>query len=163
MGFNFQTPERRAFQKNPKRRKKWLEQEWPQLQKRAIAERAFILFQDECSVSLNPHTGKTWARMGRTPRIKTSSSKGSIGVISAISRSGKLHFSRTSGRVDSKEFIKFLEKILKQIPRKRILIALDNCSSHKSKLTLDCIELNSRLELRFLPPYSPNFNPDEKI
>lgn len=163
IGLSFQKPEKRAFQQDPNRRKIWLKKEWPKLQKRATKQRAVILFLDECSVSLNPNSGKTWARIGRTPHIKTSSSKGSIGIISAIAKSGKLYFTIPSGRVNSHEFIKFLKKILKQISRKKIIIVLDNCSSHKSNKTFAFIEEHPRLQLHFLPPYSPDFNPDEHI
>jgi len=40
---------------------------------------------------------------------------------------------------------------------------LDNCTSHNSKKTIDFVALNHRLELHFLPPYSPDFNPDELV
>jgi len=162
-GLSFQKPEKRAFQQDPERRREWLEKTWPKLEKQAKNQRSVILFQDECSVALNPISGKTWARIGRTPSISATARRGSIGVISAISRAGKLYFSMPKGRVNSEEFIRFLKKILKQIPRKKVIIVLDNCTSHNSKKTTDFVALNPRLELHFLPPYSPDFNPDELV
>jgi transposase len=162
-GLSFQKPEQRAFQQDPDNRREWLKETWPKLQKQAKKQRAVILFLDECSVSMNPTSGKTWARIGRTPSIKTTASRSSIGLISAISRSGKLYFTIPKGNIDSTEIIRFLEKILKQIPRKRLIIVLDNCKIHKSNKTTSFVDQNPRLELHFLPPYSPDFNPDELV
>ena len=120
-----------------------------------------ILFGDEASIALNPHAGKTWSKVGKTPIIRTTSTRGSIPVISAISPTGKLYFTLPKNNVSAEEFIKFLKQILKQIPRKKINFVVDNCAAHKAKKTLLFLEKNKRLELHFLPSYSPDFNPDE--
>jgi len=47
-------------------------------------------------------------------------------------------------------------------PGKRIMIILDNFSSHRSQMVRDFSAQNG-IELIFLPPYSPDLNPIEQI
>jgi len=161
IGLSPQKPECRAVEQDPVARKKWLEKTWPELREKAKSQRAVILFEDECSVSLSPTVGRTWSKISHTPQFKKFSGWGCIGVISAISTSGRLYFKLPKGNVDSDEFIKFIKQILKEIPRKKVYMVVDNCKSHKSKKTTAFVDSNDRFELVYLPSYSPDFNPDE--
>jgi transposase len=161
IGLSYQKPERRALEQDPKLRKIWIDKTWPNLLRKAKKQRAVILFQDESAVSLSPVLGKTWARIAQTPISKVTAKRGTISVISAISPTGRLYFTIPKGNVASGEFIKFMKQILREIPRKKIFMVVDNCSSHKSKKTTDFVDSIDRLDLVYLPSYSPDFNPDE--
>jgi transposase len=156
-----QKPERRAFEQDPVARKHWIEKEWPKLKNKAKKQRAVILFEDESSVALNPSIGRTWGKVGVTPIVYTTGNRGSVSVISAISPSGKLYFTLPKANVDSEVFINFIKQILREIPRKKIFMVVDNGSSHTSKKTRDFVASIDRLDLVYLPTYSPEFNPDE--
>ncbi len=110
IGLSYQKPERRAYEQDPIARKKWIEQDWPNLREAARRERAVILFGDEASVSLNPTIGKTWSKISKTPIVFTTGNRGSIPVISAISPQGALYFKLPKGTVDSDEFISLNRK-----------------------------------------------------
>lgn len=65
----------------------------------------------------------------------------------------------------SDTFIYFLSWLLYEssILKKKVLI-LDNATSHKSaKVNEYVAEHQDRLELVFLPPYSPDLNPAERV
>jgi len=51
-----------------------------------------------------------------------------------------------------------LHKIRESNPKKRIVMVLDNFSSHKASSTLKTAE-ELEIDLVFLPPYSPDSNP----
>ena len=51
-----------------------------------------LYFQDESGVSLTPVLGKTWAKKGKTPKIKVTGNKGGFCVTSAISPAGRMVF-----------------------------------------------------------------------
>lgn len=56
----------------------------------------------------------------------------------------------------------FLEKIVEQNPKKRIILVLDNSKSHRADKTVrKAREL--KITLVFLPPYSPDLNPVEFV
>lgn len=156
-----QKPERRAFEQDPVARKQWIEKEWPKLKIKAKRQRAVILFEDESAVALNPTIGTTWGKVGKTPIVFTTANRGSISVISAISPSGRLYFTLPNATVASEEFINFIKQILREIPRKKIYMVVDKGSSHTSKKTRDFVASIDRLDLVYLPSYSPEFNPDE--
>ena len=54
-------------------------------------------------------------------------------------------------------FLQFLKNVLSVYPNGKVAIILDNAKIRHAKLLKDLLEENSRrLELIFLPPYSPN-------
>ncbi len=163
IGFSCQKPERRALEQDPVARQKWLDIEWPKIRLDAKKKRAVIFFEDESTVSLSPTVGRTWARIGHTPTVRVTGNRGSVNVISAVSPSGKLLFKVPRGTVNSDEFILFLKQVLKEVPRKRIFMILDRGPSHRSKKVASFVESTGRLELFFLPAYSPELNPDEFV
>lgn len=156
-----QKPERRAFEQDPVARKNWIEEEWPKLKKRAKSQRAVILFEDESSIAVNPSVGRTWAPIGKTPIVRVTGNRGSVSVMSAITPSGRLYFTLPNTTVDSAVFIDFVKQLLREIPRKKIILVVDKSSSHTSKKTRQFIDSIERLEVVYLPSYSPEFNPDE--
>ena len=59
--------------------------------------------------------------------------------------------------------ISFLDKIEKAYPAKRkIHIFLDNARYYKNQSVKNYLE-GSKIQLHFLPPYSPNLNPIERL
>lgn len=56
----------------------------------------------------------------------------------------------------------FLDDIRLKNPIKKIVVILDNFSSHRAKATIDHAN-EIGIELVFLPPYSPDLNPIEYI
>lgn len=63
---------------------------------------------------------------------------------------------------DSGSFIGILEWISKLYHRyDAILLYVDNARWHKSKIVRLYLSLQSRVDVRFIPPYSPNLNPVE--
>ncbi len=57
----------------------------------------------------------------------------------------------------------FLHQLHKLNPNKKLMIILDNGSIHKSKKVLKFIKKHQWVELHFLPPYSPEYNPIERF
>ncbi len=55
------------------------------------------------------------------------------------------------------------QKLEEQYPHaKRIIAICDNASYYRSKLVTEYLK-NSRIEIKFLPPYSPNLNLIERL
>jgi transposase len=61
-----------------------------------------------------------------------------------------------------KVYLKLLINSIKS--KKKIVLVLDNAAPHKSKIITDFIkEHTNRIELLYLPPYSPDLQPAELI
>jgi transposase len=158
-----QKPERRAIEQDPEVRKKWLAEEWPAIKALAKREKAVLLFQDEAGIHLTPTVGRTWGKQGQRPTVPVTGKRGCISTMSAVSPDGRLFFMLPRERVNASVFISFLQALLKDCPRRKVFVITDQASSHTAKATRDFVSGESRLRLFFLPPYSPDFNPDEQV
>jgi transposase len=164
MGLSPQKPLVRAYQQNPELVSRWKSEEYPAIQREAKAAGGSIFFCDEAGIRTDYHSGTTWAPVGQTPIVRGTGDRGSsVNMISAISAQGKLHFSFLDGNLNSALFIDYLKKLMNDIPGPIFLI-VDGYPSHKSKETLSFVKsTEGRLRLYFLPPYSPELNPDEWV
>lgn len=68
-------------------------------------------------------------------------------------------------RGNQKTFKKFLKKVLKVYQEhSKIFIVVDNVRYHHAKKLKNWLEkLNEKIELVYLPPYSPDLNPIERV
>ena len=67
------------------------------------------------------------------------------------------------GGVGAKVFIGFLKRLM-QGQRRPVYLIVDGPPSHRAKAVKTYVEsLDGRLKLFFLPPYSPELNPDELV
>ncbi len=67
------------------------------------------------------------------------------------------------GRVGAAVFINFLKRLIHG-QRHAIFMIVDGHPSHRAKKVKDYVDsLQGRLRLFFLPPYSPELNPDELV
>lgn len=163
MGLSPQRPLVRACQQDPERVRRWKEEEYPALVRRAEETSAKIFFSDEAGMRTDYHSGTTWGALGQTPIVRGSGQRKSLNMISAVSTRGKLHFTFVEGRVNADAFIDYLRKLLHDVKGKIILV-VDGHPSHKAKKVREFVaSTKGRLELHFLPPYSPELNPDEWV
>jgi len=159
-----QKPEKEALEKNPIAVKKWIEKEWPKIREHRRRWQAMLYFLDESGVSLIPVLGKTWAPKGRTPKIKVTGNKGGLCVTSAISPAGRMVFRIEINTIHAEEHIDFLKQIMKQHPCRKIIVIEDNARPHIAKEVRDFVSENkNKIAVYYLPTYSPDLNPDEKV
>ena len=162
-GLTYQKPERQYYELDEGARKKWIRYEVPNIRKAVEKYRAILYFQDEANVSLTAFLGKTWSPCGQTPKAKVTGKRGGVAAMSAISRRGHLLFRLHNKRIASPEVIDFLKQMLKHHPRRHLVVVMDQAPPHTSKKTKAFIESQKRLHVFYLPKYSPDWNPDEKV
>lgn len=163
LGLSPQRPLWRAYQQNPAAVRRWLERECPAIRRRAQREGAQIFFADEAGVRSDFHSGTTWGRRGQTPVVSSTGARFGANLISAISAQGQLRFMLTSGRVTAAVFIEFLKRLLINAPAPVFLI-VDGHPTHRAKSVARFVAARpGKLALFFLPPYSPELNPDELL
>jgi transposase len=163
LGLSPQRPLYRAYEQDPEKVTEWKEGIFPQIQARAKKEGAVIFFADEASVRTNYHAGTTWAPAGRTPVVAASGKTRSVSMVSAVSPRGELHFQVYDEGIRKEEFLDFCQMLIADAGRPVFLI-MDNSQVHRAKiLKAYAQESNGMLTLFFLPPYSPELNPDEWV
>jgi transposase len=163
LGFTAQRPLYRAWQRDPVLVERWQKEEFPAIQAEAKRVGATIYFGDESGMRSDYHAGTTWAPRGETPVVTVTGARFSLAMLSAVSARGGLRFMVHEGTVTAAVFREFLKRLLVGATRPVFLI-VDGHPIHKARLIQDFIgEQNGRLKLFFLPPYSPQLNPDEQV
>lgn len=163
LGMSPQRPLYRAYEQDPEKVTEWKEETFPQIQARAKKEGAGIFFADESSVRTDYHAGTTWAPVGRTPVVKGTGKKRSISMVSAVSPRGELHFAVQDEGIDRYDFLDFSKKLIEDAGRPVFLI-MDNSTVHHATVLKEFAgKSGGMLRLYFLPPYSPDLNPDEWV
>lgn len=164
LGISCQKPLHKAIERNEALVQKWLKVEYPKIKKMALAQRAEIYFGDAASIRSDHHAGRTWGKTGETPVVEATGARHSMSLISAITAKGKMRFMiKDKGGVNAAVFIEFLKRLLVGAKRPIFLI-VDRGPAHTAKKTRAFVEgLNGKLQLFYLPPYSPDRNPDELV
>ena len=165
LGLTPQRPVWRAYQQKPEEVQKWLNEEYPRIQDMARRLKAQIFFGDEAGVRSDHHAGTTWAVKGKTPVVSTTGARFSLNIISAVSAQGEFRFMTVPGRVGASLFIEFIKRLIHGTER-MIFLIVDGHPAHKAKSVTKFIEsgpIKKRFRLFFLPPYSPELNPDERV
>jgi transposase len=163
LGLSCQRPLKKAFEQNPALAKQWVSREYPKIRAWAKREGAEIFFADASGVRSDFHAGTTWAPRGKTPVVWQTGQRFSLNMISAITPRGQLRFMVTAKRIGASVFLEFLRRLIHGWKRPIFLI-VDGHPTHKAKLVKAFVEgLKGRLRLFYLPPYSPELNPDEYV
>ena len=117
-----------------------------------------IWFQDECGVQGDPKPRRILAKKGSRPRIGYTGRHFKDNVVGAVRPGDGKFFSLILPYVNTQTFQLFIDELHKHIGDKNVVLILDNASWHKAR------SLNwGRITPMFLPPYSPDFNPIERI
>ena len=162
-GYTPQKPISKAYEQDPKRVAQWLEKEYPAIKKKAKKQNAVIYFEDEVGMRSDHQAGKSYAPKGATPVIKKTGQRFSLNMVSAISNKGHVEFMILDGTFNGTVFISFLAQLIKY-KQYKIFLVVDGHSAHKTKLVNAWLEeYKNKIELFFLPPYSPELNPQEYV
>jgi len=163
LGLTCQRPLYVAYEQNPSLVEKWLQEEYPRIRTQARKMGAEIYFGDESGVRSDGHAGTTWSPKGQTPIVLTTGQRFGLNMLSVVSAKGLLRFMVVKGRVGGEQVCEFIRRLMYRA-RRPIFLILDGHPMHKSKLVKECEQsYGGKLKLFFLPPYSPELNPDEQV
>lgn len=163
-GFTPQRPIKRAYQRDDKKVKKWLEVEYPSIRKRAQAEGAEIHWADEVGIKSHDHRGRGYAPKGKTPIRMHNPSYEKVNMISSVTNQGTLKFMCYDGSFNYRVFHKFLQQLIKDSKGRKVFVIVDNLRVHHSKIIKRWLRrFNQYIEVEYLPSYCPDLNPDEYL
>jgi len=162
-GLSCQRPTRRAYSQDDVRVKSFKEKEYPAIAARAKAENADIYWGDETGVCNTENYERGYAPKGQPPVLNVETKRERVNMISAITNKGSVRFMVYDSAMTQQILLDFMRRLIADSPRKVFLI-LDNLRVHHGKLVTAWLEKNKdKIEVFFLPPYSPEINPDEYL
>ena len=164
LGITCQRPLHRALERDEALVRQWLKQDYPKIRALAQREKADIYFGDAAHMRSDHHAGRTWGKKGETPVVLSTGARYRMSLISAVTSRGHMRFMiKETGGVNADVFIEFLRRLLIG-SKNRIFIIVDRGPAHVAKKTKAFVaSLGGRLRLFYLPPYSPDKNPDELV
>jgi transposase len=162
-GFTAQKPIRRAWEQDPAAVRRWLRRDYPAIVARAKKARGAVVWGDETGLRSDNVRGRSYAPRGRTPVVRVCHKRAGLSLITAVSNRGKLRWMVVDGAVNAPTFIRFLRRLIRDA-RQKVFLILDRLKAHRARLTRDWLAAHrSKIEVHYLPPYSPELNPDEGV
>jgi len=163
--FTSKKPIKRAYERKDAQTKQWFEEEYPEIKKEARRENADIWWADETSCVSLPTNLKGYAPIGskNKPILEHPAKKFRINMISAITNTGKSMFALYDESINVDRFIDFMQRVIDS-SHKKVYLIVDNLRVHHAKLVKAWVKKHEeQIALFYLPPYSPEFNPDEYL
>ncbi len=120
---------------------------------------------DECAVYQAPTTRKKWAKKGHTPMIQSRGGRKHVNIMGSVSLlTGKV-FTAIMSKFNARTFRRFLQRLIITNPGiKKIILIIDNAKVHHAKIIQKFLSMvKHKLEVIYLPPYSPKLNPTEEL
>ena len=131
--------------------------------KGALTRRGKVYFLDAAHLLHAAIPSRGWIKHTTVVTLKTNSGRNRLNIIGAYSPDDQDLIS-WEGResCDAERVVQVLHRIRRANPGKRLLLVLDNASYHRAAPVTAAAE-KLRIELLYLPPYSPNLNLIERF
>lgn len=120
-----------------------------------------VLFFDAATVQHSATITRVWAKKGHQPTVPIVGGRQKMHLIGTVDPAADVGWFAHCPTLGAGELIGFLKGLLRQYPTGRIYVVLDNARAHHAKRVMNFVDNIDRLNLTFLPPYSPNLNPIE--
>jgi transposase len=162
---SYKKPVKRYYEASKIKQTIWVQDVLPRIIALEKSKNSILYFEDESCIQLAPVLGKTWGPIGEVVTQTVTGNRGSISAISAITKSGHLIFNihDSDKRFCSKDIIGFLSELLRHHKNRHVIVIMDQASCHISKMVKNFVLHKKRLDVFYLPPRSPEYNPTEKI
>lgn len=166
-GFTPQKPIKRAYEQKPEAVQRWMEQEYPTIEQQAKAQGGEIHWGDETALVNTDVRGRGYAPKGQTPvAMSVGGTREKLSMISTVTNQGKASWMIIDGNFNHEKLIEFFEALISDGQRagKKIFLILDNLGVHHCKPVKAWLaEHKDQIEVFYLPSYSPELNPDERL
>lgn len=161
-GFSYKKPKGLPHKADAELQQQFID-EYNQL-KQEVSEEEPILFMDSVHPTQATKLTYGWIRTGKTKHVGTTASRTRLNIIGAI-QLGHISEAITSQyeTINAESIMDFMDKIRAQYNSKNTIhLILDQAGYHRSFLVAGRAE-KLNIKLHFLPPYSPNLNPIERL
>jgi len=159
--FSYKKPALVPGKANEQQQREWIK--FYEKLKQEISPEETICFMDSVHPTHNVQPACGWIKKGIRKEIAANSGRLRLnlsGIVDVITHNVLVQEDET---LNAGAIIKFFQKIEKAYPNKnKIYIFCDNARYYRNKTVTEYLK-TSRIVLYFLPPYSPNLNPIERL
>jgi transposase len=162
-GVTPQKPMRKAFEQDPEQVRRWSEEKYPEIRKLAKLKKAEIYCGDEMGLRSDHACGRSYGRRGETPVTPGTGKRFGCNMVSAITNQGQLYFMIFKQRFQREVFTEFLRHLVDQVPHYVFLIIDQHPVHIAAKVKKWLKKHKDRIQVFYLPNYSPDWNPVENL
>ncbi|MBS0654561.1 MAG: IS630 family transposase [Verrucomicrobia bacterium] len=160
-GFSYKKPAVVPGKANREAQEQWIK-EYEEL-KKDLSENEAICFIDGVHPTHNTKPTYGWIRKGERKEIPTNTGRQRLNLSGAIDIISRKVLVRQDERLNAASTIDFLKLIENAYPdTERVHVFCDNAKYYRNKHVQEYLE-GSKIQMHFLPPYSPNLNPIERL
>jgi transposase len=159
--FSYKKPALVPGKANEEKQKEWI-QEYEKL-KLELPEDETICFMDGVHPTHNTQLTYGWIKKGFRKELAANSGRSRLNLSGAFDVLSKKVIVQEDEALNAESTIGFLKKIEEAYPSKnKVHLFCDNARYYRNRSVKAYLE-NSKVLLHFLPPYSPNLNPIERL
>lgn len=160
-GFSYKKPAVVPGKVNLQAQKEWLEK-YGKL-KESLPPNDAICFIDGVHPTHNTKITYGWIKKGSRKEMPTNTGRQRLNIAGAIDINSKKVTTREDSTLNASATIEFLKKLEESYPlANQVHVFCDNARYYKNKEVSKFLE-KSKIKIHFLPPYSPNLNPIERL
>jgi len=159
-GFTFKKPEKVPGKLDPVKQEEFIE-EYKRM-KNSLGQEDELYFLDAMHPEYQSQTVCGWIKKGECKTLQTTGKQKRLHLVGALNLKEMRVIVREYATIDADSMICFFKDLESTKIKGKIHIVLDNAAAHKSRKIIDYLK-NSRIQLHYLPPYSPNLNPIERL
>lgn len=165
IGLSFHKAVHTLVKKDNEKRRIWIQETILGLYADKVKEGWRIFFQDEVGFQTEGTLAYTWGLKGEKVEIKNYGRHGRVNLMGAFELgAGVFYGVLTRFRVDACRFRRFLCHLKREMRDDKFILICDNARFHKAKWLSEWLETQKDwIRLEFLPAYSPDFNPIERL
>jgi transposase len=154
-----QVPIRRATQRDEGAIRRWRDEVWPGLLRRARRERRVVVFEDESGFYLLPGVVRTYAPEAHTPVLREKQTRDHLSVMGGLTPEGKVYTLARQESLNGLHSVEFLLHLLR-VAGERLLVIWDGSPIHRRAAVTDFVAgTRGKVRLEALPGYAPDLNP----
>ena len=161
MGFSYKKPKHVPGKANQEAQEAFIK-DYRKL-KRDKAPEDQIYFVDGVHPLHNSQPAYGWMKKDYNYTIQSNTGRQRININGAINLQDLQVVFREDDTINSESAINLFDQILSTQKKGKMYVILDNARYYKSQLVADYLKQNPRLNVIYLPPYSPNLNIIERL
>lgn len=122
-----------------------------------------ILFVDASHFTNAPYVQRGWQRVKEKQKVAQPKHRQSTTIFGALHLHSQRCYWKQAAKGNATTCIAFLHQLHQSFPEKLLVLILDNCSIHRSKKVKHFLAKTSWVQRKHLAPYSPEYNPLERL
>jgi transposase len=160
-GFSYKKPALVPGKANKKSQEEWIEKY--NILKKNLSENEALCFIDGVHPTHNVQLAYGWIRKGKRKEIPSNTGRSRINLSGMLDVISHKILAKENKTLNAESTIEFFRNIEENYPTKETIhLFCDNARYYKNKKVKEYLK-GSKLKLHFLPIYSPNLNPIERL